>query len=333
MAATLTSWSNPHAMKSANCISAHRAACPRPPRRRTAPMIEFSASGVSRQRSAPNSSTNPSVTLNAPPNGPDVLAEAEHGLVAAHLVAQRRRRSPRGRSSRVPRSWSGLATSVCGPATGAVAPAIGPAPSATTARCPSPSGSQASAKTPSRRQRRARASASRAPCARPPRPPPPPPGGLPRSRCSEKPCSATQSLDVAVDGVATAPLLEQLLRHVAHVVVGAVPVHAHRVALDQRRALAAARALGRDPRRLEHRLDVVAVHGHAREAVARGALDRVDRVLERAAASSTRTCCSRARRPPAAGGCRRSSSPRATGRWRSSPRRRTSSPPAARRAS
>ena len=58
-----------------------------------------------------------------------------------------------------------------------------------------------------------------------------------------------------------------------------VAVHAHRHGLDQRRALAGERALARDADGLEHRLAVVAVDLHAREAVGRRALDRVDREL------------------------------------------------------
>ena len=53
-------------------------------------------------------------------------------------------------------------------------------------------------------------------------------------------------------------------------------MHPHRHRLQQRRALAGERALARDPRGLEHRLGVVAVDRHAREAVGRGPLDGVD---------------------------------------------------------
>src|SRR4051812_4041564 len=49
---------------------------------------------------------------------------------------------------------------------------------------------------------------------------------------------------VALDRIALRPALEQLLRHVAHVVVRAVAVHAHRLGLDQRRAAAPPGALG-----------------------------------------------------------------------------------------
>src|SRR4051812_32448296 len=84
---------------------------------------------------------------------------------------------------------------------------------------------------------------------------------------------------VALDRVARRPVLEQLLRHVAHVVVRAVAVHTHRLGLDQRRAAAAAGALCRLGRRLEHGLHVVAVDLQAGEAVARRARHGVDREL------------------------------------------------------
>jgi len=65
-AATVTSWSHPHEMKSANCISATgrmpMIAAPVQP-----PMIALSASGASMTRHGPNSSWKPRVTLNAPP--------------------------------------------------------------------------------------------------------------------------------------------------------------------------------------------------------------------------------------------------------------------------
>ena len=88
-----------------------------------------------------------------------------------------------------------------------------------------------------------------------------------------------QALDLAVDRVLRAPLLDLLGRDVLHVVVRGVAVHAHRHGLDQRRALAGERALAGDADGLEHRLGIVAVGAHAREAVGGGALDRVDREL------------------------------------------------------
>ena len=84
---------------------------------------------------------------------------------------------------------------------------------------------------------------------------------------------------LALDRVALAPLLDLLLGHVLHVVVGGVAVHPHRDRLDQRRPVAGQRALARGAGGLEHRLDVVAVDGHPDEPVGRGALDRVDREL------------------------------------------------------
>ncbi len=89
----------------------------------------------------------------------------------------------------------------------------------------------------------------------------------------------TQPVLLALDRVALAPLLDLLLGHVLHVVVGGVAVHAHRHRLDQRRPLAGQRPLARGARRLEHRLDVVAVDGHPDEPVGGGPLDRVDREL------------------------------------------------------
>ena len=68
-------------MKSANCIS-QTGLMPSIAAPIAAPMITFSASGVSITRSAPNSSRNPSVTLKAPPNAADVLAQADDRLVA-----------------------------------------------------------------------------------------------------------------------------------------------------------------------------------------------------------------------------------------------------------
>ena len=69
MPATLTSWSKPHEMKSENCIS-HTGRMPTTLAPTAVPMIPDSASGVSMTRVAPNSSTKPSVTLNAPPKTP-----------------------------------------------------------------------------------------------------------------------------------------------------------------------------------------------------------------------------------------------------------------------
>ena len=89
-----------------------------------------------------------------------------------------------------------------------------------------------------------------------------------------------QALRVELDRVALRPLLVEAVGHVAHVVVGAVAVHAHRAALDQGRAAALTRALDRYARGLEHGLDVVAVHRDAGEPVGARALDRVDSELE-----------------------------------------------------
>ena len=65
-AATVTSWSHAHEMKSENCISATgrmpMIAAPVQP-----PTIAVSDSGASSTRQGPNSSWKPSETLNAPP--------------------------------------------------------------------------------------------------------------------------------------------------------------------------------------------------------------------------------------------------------------------------
>ena len=66
LAAMVTRWSQPHEMKSANCISAtgRRPIIAAPVQ---APTIAVSASGASITRHSPNSSWKPLVTLKAPP--------------------------------------------------------------------------------------------------------------------------------------------------------------------------------------------------------------------------------------------------------------------------
>src|SRR6478609_7413166 len=81
---------------------------------------------------------------------------------------------------------------------------------------------------------------------------------------------------LALDRVLLAPLLDLLLRHVLHVVVRGVAVHAHRHGLEQRRALAGERPRPGLAGGLEHRLGVVAVDADAGEAVGLRALDGVD---------------------------------------------------------
>ncbi len=65
----LTIWSNPHEMKSTNCISRTGRipwiASPTP-----APTMRVSEMGVSTTRSEPNRSSSPSLALNAPPRIP-----------------------------------------------------------------------------------------------------------------------------------------------------------------------------------------------------------------------------------------------------------------------
>src|SRR5918992_987571 len=69
-----------------------------------------------------------------------------------------------------------------------------------------------------------------------------------------------ETLLVALDRVARVPLLEHLLRHVAHVVVRPVAVHAHRLGLNQRRPVASSGPLAGRRGSLEDGLHVVAVH-------------------------------------------------------------------------
>ena len=69
MPATLTSWSKPQEMKSANCIS-QIGRIPTTAAPTAVPTMPDSASGVSMTRSGPNSSMKPSVTLKAPPKTP-----------------------------------------------------------------------------------------------------------------------------------------------------------------------------------------------------------------------------------------------------------------------
>jgi hypothetical protein len=66
LAAKLVSWSKPHEMKSRNCISA-TGRMPIIAAPMAAPMMPASAMGVSITRDAPNRSTKPWVSLNAPP--------------------------------------------------------------------------------------------------------------------------------------------------------------------------------------------------------------------------------------------------------------------------
>ncbi len=66
MAATVTSWSNAHEMKSENCIS-HTGRMPIKAAPVHEPTMAVSDRGESITRSSPNSCWNPCVTLNAPP--------------------------------------------------------------------------------------------------------------------------------------------------------------------------------------------------------------------------------------------------------------------------
>src|SRR6266550_6360067 len=74
-------------MKSANCIS-QTGFIPSVAAPIAAPTIAFSASGVSRTRSAPNSSMKPSVTLNAPPKAP--MSSPRQNTVSSWRISSRR---------------------------------------------------------------------------------------------------------------------------------------------------------------------------------------------------------------------------------------------------
>ena len=80
---------------------------------------------------------------------------------------------------------------------------------------------------------------------------------------------------LAVDRISRTPLLDLRLRHVLHVVMSRVPVHAHRHGLDQRRPAAVDRASTRGPGRLEHRLGIVPIDADAHDPVRVGAPHRV----------------------------------------------------------
>src|SRR5207302_8860923 len=80
--------------------------------------------------------------------------------------------------------------------------------------------------------------------------------------------------------VPLAPVLEQLGRHIAHVIVRGVAMHSHRQRFDQRRPAAVERALARSQRGREDRLDVVAVDDLTRDTACGSTLYWIDRVLE-----------------------------------------------------
>ena len=124
--------------------------------------------------------------------------------------------------------------------------------------------------------------------------------------------SARRRALVGLDRVALRPLLEHLLGHVAHVVVRAVAVHAHRLGLDQRRARRR-RGRARTPRRPRRTRPRRRCRPPSRPGSRSWRRARPGRPRTRARwASSRRTGCSRGRTPPAAGARRPRSSPRAT---------------------
>src|SRR3954447_26248801 len=74
-------------MKSANCISA-TGFMPSIAQPTAAPMMAFSASGVSQTRFSPNSSMNPSVILNAPPKAP--MSSPRQNTASSARISSRR---------------------------------------------------------------------------------------------------------------------------------------------------------------------------------------------------------------------------------------------------
>src|SRR5215207_10206208 len=236
-------------MKSANCIS-HTGLNPSTAAPTAMPMMAFSASGVSQTRFGPNSSINPAVTLNAPPKAP--MSSPRQKTESSARISSR---SPSEIASRY--VSSGM--------------------------LPLPPRPRRLAVQELRLRLREHAG-----------------GGNLRFRHGllERPrglalellldgganrlhvdALGAKPLLVAADRIAGLPLVEHLRRHVAHVVVSPVTVHAHRLRLDQRRTATRARPLAGLGGRGEHGLDVVTVHLHSREAVAGGALDRVHREL------------------------------------------------------
>ena len=233
------------ATKSANCIS-HTGRMPTTAAPTAVPTIADSASGVSITRVSPNSSTKPSVTLKAPPNAPTSSPITKHALVRAQLLAQR----VGDRLEVGHRRHQADASAVAKPLHGArPSPSGSASPRANTPRAAS-AGSGIGAASASA----AAASTSLVHL-----------GAQRRDVDAERGDAPLLTLD----RVALGPRGEQLRRHVAHVVVRGVAVHAHRHRLDERRAFAGQRPRTRGAHRLEHRLGVVAVDRHAREAVTR----------------------------------------------------------------
>src|SRR4051812_30597784 len=200
-------------MKSANCIS-HTGRMPSIAAPTAVPTIAASASGVSHTRSTPNSSMKPSVTLNAPPNAP--MSSPRQNTVSSWRISSRR-------ASEIACRYviSGMAGLPARPGGVAVAER-GEVPGED---CVSRGG-----RVGHRLRER--------------------PLGLALELLAHR-CVNRLDVDavgckhalVALDWVAPRPLVEELLRHVAHVVVRAVAVHAHRLGLDERRTATAPGAL------------------------------------------------------------------------------------------
>src|SRR4051812_13045144 len=216
-------------MKSANCISA-TGRMPSIAAPTAVPTIADSASGVSHTRSAPNSSTKPSVTLNAPPKAP--MSSPRQNTVSSWRISSRR---PSEIACRY--VISGIGGLPARPRGHAVAQRGDLLCEHSVARC---------RRVGHRLRER--------------------PFGLALELLAHR-CMDRLDIDavtreralVVLDRVPLRPLFEELLRHVAHVVVRAVAVHAHGFRFDQRRTAAAPSALARLGRRLEDGLHVVAV--------------------------------------------------------------------------
>ena len=256
------------------------------------PMIELSASGVSSTRAWPNSAASPSVARNTPPRGPTSSPRiTTRSSAARSRCCVQRTVSTMLRS--VPPSGSGIATGGGGRIARAVGRAgrgaqrVGEHLAVGGARL-------------GRRRRLGRLG-----------------GGVD--------LVLHLGLDALLVGLRQEPLLDEVLRDPAQrvllaprlhllrravgavVVVGGVGEVAVGLALDERRAVAAAGVADRGVHRGVHVERVVAVDDHAAEAVGVGAVgDVVDRRLRRSSARRWRSRCSRRRTPSGAGGCRRS---------------------------
>src|SRR5215218_1674260 len=195
-------------MKSANCISA-TGFIPSMAQPTAVPTIAFSASGVSHTRFSPNSSKKPSVILNAPPKAP--MSSPRQNTDSSARISSRR---PSEIACRYVSSGTrALRAAPARPWRLPVAQ-LGIAVREHAVRCVGGVGHRLLE------------------C---------PPGFAVELFLDRGPDRLHvdpvrfQPLLVGADRVARLPLLEHLLRHIAHVVVCAVAVHAHGLGLDERR--------------------------------------------------------------------------------------------------